>query len=61
MYCDALRDIAVMLGVLAGRIPDEEYEYVRTARSNMMSLADQLEEAEKSGVVPAPAEVAAHG
>lgn len=61
MFSNEARSICAALGVLAGKIPDSEYDLVRKARQNLSALAEQLEQAEKAGVIPATAEGAANG
>lgn len=61
MFSNEARSICAALGELAGKIPDEEFSLVRIARQNLSALAEQLEEAEKSGVLPLAAEGAANG
>lgn len=56
MFSNEARSICAGLGALAGKVSDEAYELVRQARQNLSALAEQLEEAEKAGVLPAAAE-----
>ena len=61
MFSNEARSICAALGELAGKIPDEDFAIVRMARQNLSALAEQLEEAEKAGVMPAAAEGAVNG
>lgn len=61
MFSEEVKSICAALGELAGKIPDSEFALVRIARQNLSALAEQLEEAEKSGVIPTTAEGAANG
>ena len=61
MFSNEARSICAALGELAGKIPDTEFALVRIARQNLSALAEQLEEAEKSWVLPAAAEGVTNG
>lgn len=46
MYSDEIRSIMAALGVLAGKIGEEEWALVRMARHNLSELADRVQETE---------------
>ena len=43
MYSDEIRSIMAALGVLAGKIGEEEWALVRLARHNLGELADRVQ------------------
>ena len=55
MLCEDIRTHAGRLGELAGRLPQEDWELVRTAKNNLLALADCVEQIERHFV---PAEAA---
>ena len=61
MFSNEVRSICAALGELAGKIPSEEFALIRAVRQNLSALAEQLEEAEKAGVIPAAAEGVTNG
>lgn len=52
MFSDEIRSITVVLGDLAGKIGEEEWALVRMARHNLSELADRIQIAEGSAVIP---------
>lgn len=46
MYSDEVRSISAALGMLAGKIGNQEWEYIRKAKDNLNALADNLEHLE---------------
>ena len=46
MYSDEIRSIMAALGVLAGKIGEEEWALVRMARHNLSELADRVQAVE---------------
>lgn len=46
MYSDEIRSIMAALGVLAGKIGEEEWALVRLARHNLSELADRVQAVE---------------
>ena len=46
MYSDEIRSIMAALGVLAGKIGEEEWALVRLARHNLGELADRVQAVE---------------
>ncbi len=46
MYSDEIRSVVAALGVLAGRIGEDEWALVRMARHNLGELADRVQETE---------------
>lgn len=53
MLSDELKSIQAALGVLAGRVSEEDWEIVSMARQNLLSVAEQAEQYEKSLTVEA--------
>lgn len=51
MYSDEIRSIMAALGVLAGKVGEEEWALVRLARHNLGELADRVQETEGKLVV----------
>ena len=52
MYSDEIRSVMAVLGVLAGKVGEEEWALVRMARHNLGELADRVQTAE--GVLQVP-------
>ena len=46
MYSDEIRSSMAALGVLAGKIGEEEWALVRMARHNLSELADRVQAVE---------------
>lgn len=53
MYSDEIRSVMAALGVLAGKIGEEEWALVRLARHNLGELAERVQAAEGGLEVPA--------
>ena len=51
MFSDEIRSIMAALGVLAGKVGEEEWALVRLARHNLGELADRVQETEGKLVV----------
>lgn len=51
MFSDEIRSIMAALGVLAGKIGEEEWALVRLARHNLGELADRVQETESKLLV----------
>lgn len=51
MFSDEIRSVMAALGVLAGKIGEEEWALVRLARHNLGELADRVQETESRIVV----------
>ncbi|WP_302786132.1 hypothetical protein [Bilophila wadsworthia] len=51
MFSDEIRSVMAALGVLAGKVGEEEWALVRMARHNLSELADRVQEAEGKLVV----------
>jgi hypothetical protein len=52
MYSDEIRSVMSALGVLAGKIGEDEWALVRLARQNLSELAERVEAAEGGLQVP---------
>lgn len=52
MFSDEIRSVMSALGVLAGKIGEDEWALVRLARQNLGELADRVEAAEGRLVIP---------
>ena len=52
MYSDEIRSVMSALGVLAGKIGEDEWALVRLARQNLSELAERVEAAESGLQVP---------
>ena len=53
MFSDEIRSVMAALGVLAGKVGEDEWALVRLARHNLSELADRVQEAESKLVVSA--------
>lgn len=53
MFSDEIRSVMAALGVLAGKVGEEEWALVRMARHNLSELADRVQVAEGCAVIPA--------
>lgn len=51
MFSDEIRSVMAALGVLAGKVGEEEWALVRLARHNLSELADRVQETESKLVV----------
>ncbi len=51
MFSDEIRSVMAALGVLAGKIGEEEWALVRMARHNLSELAERVQETEGKLVV----------
>lgn len=58
MYSDEIRSVMAALGVLAGRIGEEEWALVRLARHNLGELAERVQAVESEIQVSATEEQA---
>ena len=56
MFSDEIRSIIADLGVLAGKVGEEEWALVRMARHNLDELADRIQETESKLIVSKEAE-----
>ena len=52
MYSDEIRSVMAVLGVLAGKVGEEEWALVRMARHNLGELADRVQTDEGGLQVP---------
>lgn len=53
MFSDEIRSVMAALGVLAGKVGEDEWALVRLARHNLGELADRVQIAEGGAVIPA--------
>lgn len=53
MFSDEIRSVMAALGVLAGKVGEDEWALVRLARHNLGELADRVQIAEGCAVIPA--------
>lgn len=53
MFSDEIRSVMAVLGVLAGKVGEEEWALVSMARHNLSELADRVQVAEGCAVIPA--------
>lgn len=51
MFSDEIRSVMAALGVLAGKVGEEEWALVRLARHNLSELAERVQETESKLVV----------
>lgn len=51
MFSDEIRSVMAALGVLAGKVGEDEWALVRLARHNLGELADRVQETESKLVV----------
>lgn len=53
MFSDEIRSVMAALGVLAGKVGEDEWALVRLARHNLGELADRVQEAESKLIINA--------
>lgn len=52
MFSEKIRSVVETLGKVAGETPENSYWLVSEARQNLAAIAEHIEAAEKSGVIP---------